>query len=326
MTFPAMPGVPPVQQQGQQQGQPVVPPGGVFPTQQGTQPSMPQQPTQQPTQQFQHAPPAVPPGHYGTPQMQTDQSGFGQPAFGHNQPQATTPAGQNAQPLAGTFQAGPGIPAEWVGKTAQQVAQIYGNIKQELVRHIQQPQAQQPAQTQQPAQADAQKQANLQFWSDPVGTLNKLIQDQIQVASAPQVAIGIAQKLERTLPGFKELRPQIEAQMAVLPPQAQRDENAWVLAHKLAVADAVMSGQQLPSQQPQAPQVPTFTQPAPMSVPGPQHMQTNQPWQAAFTESPSNGFQTPSPIQLSQEELNVAERMGLTPEQWAAGRKITYGR
>lgn len=237
------------------------------------------------------------------------------------QPPAQPPAAPIAVDGQGRIVQGQGIPPEWVGKTMQEAANVYVNTRSELMRHVSRP----PAQPAQPAPQGAQPPAQqpvapsaVDFWRDPVGTMNKIVVERLNEARAPMMAQQVVQQLEAQLPKFKELRPQIDAYMQQLGPQAVGDPRAWELAHKMAFADQVMQGAPTPS-----PTQPPAQPPVAPGV-GPQHMQQQQPWQSAFTEQPGGAQLVPGGG-LSSDELSAAQRMGLTPEQYLEGKKLTYG-
>jgi hypothetical protein len=287
-------------------------------------------------------------GQMAQPQQPQQQAapGFGQPAFGgqaqygapqvQTQPQGGSIQQQLSMHPGAIIQPGAGVPPELVGQTVGYALQRYAQMRQQYMAQQQQPQAQQ--QPQQPAQqqpAQQQRQTS-SFWSDPEGTIERIVQSRIGQAVAPFQMQNIEQQMAQQLPAYGQLRSRIAGYIQGLPPEAQTRPEAWQLAHKLAYADAIQAGEQVALQVPRnvpqqvqqhgqtvPQQMPVHVQPQAPQQPQTQYAPPNfvngngaQEWQAAFTEQPSQQFQ-PQNVQLTPQQMAVAERMGITYQDYA---------
>lgn len=370
----------PQQQQVPQQfqaPQPNVPQTQVLPQEYSYQSAPPQFPQQQ---QVDPRAPQYAPAWQGGQQIQPQQ-----PQYPGQQPQAqssplTQYPGQQRQPN-GQFapatapaqgivfdqqgrMTGPGLPQELQNKTMQEAIGLYGVMRNSYVqtqaqpgRQQQQVQQQQP-QPQQPQQPQAQRGS---FWTDPEGTLDRMLNQRL----APILQQSQEQSIETARNSIAQMHPQHFAQyegeiyqrLNGLPPETLANPRAWQLALEQVIGEKAMAGQFNPGQTPQGqpnnggfvqmnpqhpgqyPGQPQAQQQVAPQIQPPQYPRAVLPWERAqnqqvmpqpfFAESPSagiNGGFDPNGVvgQLNPAQVEVARRMGLTPQQYVQGMGARY--
>ena len=373
--MPMAPGAQPVQ--GPYPGQPgQVPQQFVAP-----QPNVPQTQVLQPEHSYQSAPPQFP-----APQQQVDPRApqyapawvGGQQQFPGQQPQQPQqpqrqPDGRFAPQQPAPAQGiqfdqqgrmfGPGIPQELQGKTMTEAIGLYGVMRQSYVQtqaQPQRPQAQPQGQpVQQPQAPQQQPGQRPSFWSDPEGTLDRMLDQRL----APILQQSQEQSIEGARNTIAQMHPQhfaqyegeIYARLNGLPPETLANPRAWQLALEQVIGEKAMAGQFNPGQAPQgSPNQQGFVQMAPPQQGQPQAQPQYQapmpqlqpaqypravlPWERAqqpqtpqpfFSESPSagvgSGFDPNAGAnQLSPAQNEVARRMGLSPAQYVQGMGARY--
>lgn len=250
---------------------------------------------------------------------------------------------------------GAGLPQELQGKTMQEAIGLYGVMRNSYVQT--QSQRQPTAQGQQSApqaQAPTATPQRGSFWSDPEGTLDRMLDQRL----APILQQSQEQSIEGARNSIAQMYPQhfanyegeIYARLNGLPPETLANPRAWQLALEQVVGEKAMAGQfnsAVPQGQPNTQgfvqTVPPQGQPAapqqyqPQIQP-PQYPRAVLPWERAqqpvapqpfFTESPTagaNGGFEPNGAggQLNPAQVEVARRMGLTPQQYVQGMGARY--
>lgn len=287
------------------------------------QPAAPQIQQGQPSYSFpatQIPPAPQAPPQQGQPPVQQGQPapGFGQPPQGFTTPplQAQQPA-QGPVPLNTVIQAGQGVPRELVGKTLGEALQYYAVLRDEYFRGknpAQQPQQQPAAQGQQPQQP--QQPSGTNFWTDPVGAIQRVVKEQLGQMTLPQTINSIEQQMAG-LPHYQQIRPLIAEKLQGFSPDQLANPALWQSAYDLTIGELTRQGRL-----PQAAQQPTQSQPqhngyVRLPVPSGQQLQSGLPWTPAFTEVPNAGA-IPQMRALSPEQDSVRQKMGMTVEQYIA--------
>lgn len=286
------------------------------------------------------APPAAP----AAPAAPHPTAPFGQPGYAApGAPAAPAPAGQpsGVDPNQ-VIQAGPGVPAELVGRTVGQAFQIYSALATEWIRRTPQgggtqapppaPGAPAPAQPNQPAPG-APRPAAGDFWRDPEANIQRIVEATVARAVAPANAAAQEQEVVRArdiaiagIPDVQQLWPTMVAALQGVDPSGLTDPRVWERAADMARGQLMKQGQYRPV----APAAPNGAPPAPNnqpftaaggrpSIPGNQPGAAILPQTAFFTESPSTpGAGGPYNPGLSADEANVAQKFGMSPQEYAA--------
>lgn len=353
----------------QQFQQPNVPQTQVLPHEYSYQSAPPQFPQQQ--QQVDPRAPQYAPAWQGGQQIQPQFPGQQQaPQQPQQLQQQRQPNGQFAPQQPAPSQGivfdqqgrmtGPGLPQELQGKTMQEAIGLYGVMRQSYVQtQAQRPQNGQPQPQQQaPAPQQQQQPQRGSFWSDPEGTLDRMLNQRlapILQQSQEQSIEGARNSIAQMYPGhFAQYEGEIYQRLNGLPPETLANPRAWQLALEQVVGEKAMAGQlgppqgRQPNNQGFMQTVQQNGQPAPQFAPqqqqpGPQLQPTQYPravlpWERAqtqqvlqqpfFAESPSAGMGGADPNavagQLNPAQVEVARRMGLSPQQYVQGMGARY--
>lgn len=259
---------------------------------------------------------------------------------------AAAPVNPNPPPAPNIGQArinaGPGIPAELVGRTINEALQLYGVVKQEALRAHQQPAAPAPASAPTPAATQAPGQPAVpaagSFWSNPEAAIERIVQKQVNAAvgqvQAPAAIQAARDQAAAALgPDFVALEPYVKQQLAGASPELLANPQTWGNMFHLVFGQAVRAGWRptAPAAAPAAPQPAAPPQPTPQFQPafsmpaGGMNPGAGQPWvhpSSFFSETPGGGG--PASIQpLSAAQKDAAQRMGMTEEAyraWNGGR------
>lgn len=332
-------------------------PSGVLPYPAFPQQQQPQAPQQPPAQQLYGQqgygqPPVVQQPHHAQQGYQ-----YGQPAQGQPQPQGGVPAG--ARPVAqGVYSDaqgrlyGPGIPQELQGRTMQESLQAYNVMRQAAIQNVRQPMPQQQQPVQQPAQqrqsAPPAGAAPRSIFADPDGFIEQKIGSILDQKLGQYLAPVLEQTQEQQIqqartqvanlyPQFSQYEGAVIQRLQGLPPETLANPHAWRLALLQEIGEQTLRQQQ-PGRPPQQggyqqmqPPAPQGWQPASQNQqPGGWNQQPMAPAGSFFTESPSAanyGGMDPSqaPGMLSPQQLAVAQKFGMTPQQYLQGMGVMYG-
>lgn len=262
----------------------------------------------------------------GNPQVQNQpQPGLQQPQFQppqYQQVPQTQPLPQapqqnlGQQPLNQRIPAGPGVPAELVGRTMGEVMQMYGSLRGAVAQQAPQPQAQAPQNQQQPGRPQGQPNAQgANFWANPQEMIRQAVQQTAQEMQAPQLIERAASGV-MNLPRDSELDNAILGHLQGLDNVTLSNPRTWEIAYNSALGERVRSGRAAP--QAQAQQQPQAQQAA---QPGFNQLNSGQQYAPAsgqfFTESPT-GVSNPSAPQLNQQQQRVARMFNMTDQQYVA--------
>lgn len=283
------------------------------------------------------APPAAP----AAPAAPHPTAPFGQPGYAApGAPAAPAPAG----PASGVdpnqvIQAGPGVPAELIGRTVGQAFQIYSALATEWIRRTPQGGGTQapPAAPGQPAPATPQAPGApvapqaADFWRDPVGNITRIVSEQVNRAVAPANAAAQETEVIRArdiaaagIPDIQQLWPGIVQTLSAADPGALTDPKIWERAADMVRGSMMRAGTYRNSgPAPAAPAAPNngpFTAAGGRpSIPGGMPGAVVLPQVAFFTEGPSTpGAGGPYNPGLSAEEAMVAQKFGMSPQDYAA--------
>jgi hypothetical protein len=339
---------------GQQQGQPhpTIPFGtGNVPLFPG-QPHLgqPQQvaPQQQLPFQSPSLPPNLPPVQIPQNQQQTV------PSFPQGQPQPALPQYPQQQFQQQVPQAplqiddnaildGANVPPELRGRRWGEIRQLYAGLTRNFtqnqgipqppqipLRAAQQPQPQpQQRQTQAAPQQQAQGQPSTDFWRDPVGTLERVVDSRMERAELPQRVQQAQLAARAQIPDFDNIAPDIYAELGGVDPQILTNPQAWVFAANAVRGALVASGRYRGQGQPQAQQAPQGG-PRVYSPPqgGPGQYQSAQPQQGQFfSEAPTPPAAYQVNPALTPEQMEYARAFGMDPQVYAQWRQaITISR
>lgn len=291
--------------------------------------------------------PFSPPAAPAAPAAPHPTAPFGQPGYAApGAPAAPAPAGQPSGVDANqVIQAGPGVPPELVGRTVGQAFQIYSALATEWIRRTPQgggTQAPPPAPGQpapaQPNQPGAQPPAGQpaqggDFWRDPQGNIARIVREQVQQQLAPVTQATQEQEVIRArdiavagIPDVHQLWPTIVATLQGVDPAGLTDPRIWERAADMARGQLMKTGQYrpvaapAPNGAPPAPNNQPYTQAGGRpNIPGGMPGAAVLPQVAFFTESPSTpGAGGPYNPGLTAEEANVAQKFGMSPQDYAA--------
>ncbi len=295
----------------------------------------PQQPQGQPPHQTIPFNPQQPQGQF---QPQYQQQPPQQPQVQQTQPQTTqfqTPQGQRFEMPDNAILDGPNVPAELRGRTWGQARQIYTALAGNYLAGRQpaapapqpEPQAQQPQ-----AGRPAGPRQGGDFWTDPEGTIARVVDQRIGTAMAPVISQGAQVQAEQAMrvaasgiSDWQQLYPEVltvisESGAAV---NQLGDPRVWASAADLARGRLAGRGQYqnghvpAPQQQTRGPGAYVPAQVAP-------------PIGQMFTEAPTppqHQFGQPGNMQITPDEEFFQQRSGLDRETWLAWRnQITVRR
>ena len=241
-------------------------------------------------------------------------------------PVAPAPAAPVAAPAAQPPQtlSGPGIPPELQGRPVEQVMRIYDTLKNEWLQNRVTPQAAPPAPVASAAAAPDASPSS--FWSNPETVIGQEVERRVQAAVAQALGPTIIQgnmtaaKAARDataarFPAFAAVETQVMQKLGSVDPQLLTNPKAWEQAFYLAYGEA-QSGEG-PPPVPQAPAPPAA---APTNTFAPTF---SQPASSFFAEPGRSSISSSTNAALSPAELNVAQKFGMTAEQyvsWKGGR------
>jgi hypothetical protein len=280
----------------------------------------PQQP-----QQYQPVPPTQQQPYLAQQQAQPAYAQQPQQQMGQQQ------AGGLRFDAQGRVQPGAGVPQELVGRTLNDVFTVYNTLRQAYVetqlgpqnqqqQFQQQPQQQQPPQRQQPQQQQTQQQVPAQarasnFWADPEGTIDRLIDKRLQPVTQQAIQQQLTEARNQVasyIPDFVNYEAGVVARLRGQPAEVLSNPEAWRYAYMIEKGE-----QQLRSNPPRN----GFQQVGAQQ----QQQQTWQPATAVgsfFTENPTAPVQDTvnAQGQVSPEELAIAAKFGRSPEQYLAAK------
>lgn len=292
------------------------------PQQQQQHPTVPFQP--QPQGQFQQQP-QYPPYPQQQPQVQQTQPQV-QPGV-----QFQNPQGQRFELPDNAILDGPNVPPELRGRTWGQARQIYTALASNYLSGQRQAQPQQQEPQAQPQQPQAGRPAGPRqgqggdFWTDPEGTIARVVDQRVNAAMAPvvnQTSQAAAEQAMRVaasgISDWQQLYPEILTVVSESGAGVQHlgDPRVWQSAADLARGRLAGRGQYQPGVV-QAPQQPVRGPGA--YVPA----QVALPIGQMFTEPPTppaNQFGQQQNLTLTPEEEYYQQRSGLPRDEWIAWR------
>jgi hypothetical protein len=212
------------------------------------------------------------------------------------------------------------LPPELQGATAEQVVEYYKKLRNFYLQNSAAAPAPMPTPAvpaAAPAPAPVEKPSASDFWSNPIDTIERVVQNAVApVTAATQrdAIVAARNTVAQSDPQYAQFEGAVLQQLQGVSNEALADPRTWEFAYNTVLGRLYRSGQLA------APAAPA---PAPAPTPEP----TSRFAPTTFFTEPArpNGTSTPAGVTLDSAKAEMARKMGLSVEQYTTWERMLRG-